>query len=91
MSALLLWILGVLGLLILLWGLTRLQKGGLAWMGLGLLLGLAGLGGAWLHQQYGTLVFWGLGMLVFFCWSGPCSTSGAAWLAGQPLWPCCWR
>jgi len=63
MSALLLWILGVLGLLILLWGLTRLQKGGLAWMGLGLLLGLAGLGGAWLHQQYGTSVFWGLGML----------------------------
>ncbi|WP_333660191.1 hypothetical protein, partial [Meiothermus cerbereus] len=63
MSALLLWILGVLGVLILLWGLTRLQKGGLAWMGLGLLLGLAGLGGAWLHQQYGTSVFWGLGML----------------------------
>lgn len=63
MNALLLWILGILGLLILLWGLTRLQRGGLAWTGFGLLLGLAGLGGAWLHQQYGTSVFWGLGVL----------------------------
>ncbi|MGK0619035.1 PEGA domain-containing protein [Meiothermus cerbereus] len=63
MNAFLLWILGILGLLILLWGLTRLQRGGLAWTGFGLLLGLAGLGGAWLHQQYGTSVFWGLGVL----------------------------
>ncbi|MFN3391217.1 MAG: PEGA domain-containing protein [Meiothermus ruber] len=63
MNALLLWILGILGVLILLWGLTRLSRGGLAWMGFGLMLGLAGLGGAWLHQQYGTAVFWGLGVL----------------------------
>lgn len=63
MNALLLWILGILGVLILLWGLTRLQRGGLAWAGFGLLLGIAGLGGAWLHQLYGTPVFWGLGVL----------------------------
>ncbi|WP_337871103.1 PEGA domain-containing protein [Meiothermus sp.] len=63
MNALLLWILGILGVLSLLWGLTRLPRGGLAWMGFGLVLGLAGLGGAWLHQQYGTAVFWGLGLL----------------------------
>lgn len=63
MNALLLWILGILGVLILLWGLTRLQGGGLAWAGFGLLLGIAGLGGAWLHQLYGTPVFWGLGVL----------------------------
>ncbi|WP_027886990.1 PEGA domain-containing protein [Meiothermus taiwanensis] len=63
MNALLLWILGILGVLITLWGLTRLPRGGLAWMGFGLVLGLAGLGGAWLHQQYGTTVFWGLGIL----------------------------
>lgn len=63
MNALLLWILGILGVLVLLWGLTRLQRGGLAWTGFGLLLGLFGLGGAWLHQQYGTSVFWGLGVL----------------------------
>jgi len=63
MNALLLWILGILGVLTLLWGLTRLQKGGLAWMAFGSLLGLAGLGGAWLHQQHGLAVFWGLGVL----------------------------
>lgn len=63
MNALLLWILGILGVLITLWGLTRLPRGGLAWAVFGLLLGLAGLGGAWLHQQYGTTVFWGLGIL----------------------------
>lgn len=63
MNALLLWILGILGVLIMLWGLTRLPRGGLAWMGFGLVLGLAGLGGAWLHQQYSTTVFWGLGIL----------------------------
>ncbi|MCL6531017.1 MAG: PEGA domain-containing protein [Meiothermus ruber] len=63
MNALLLWILGILGVLIMLWGLTRLPRGGLAWLGFGLVLGLAGLGGAWLHQQYGTTIFWGLGIL----------------------------
>lgn len=63
MHAPLLLILGILGLLVLLWGLTRLQRGGLAWAGFGLLLGIAGLGGAWLHQLYGTPVFWGLGVL----------------------------
>ncbi|GEM83426.1 PEGA domain-containing protein [Meiothermus hypogaeus] len=63
MNALLLWILGILGVLILVWGLTRLQRGGLAWVGFGLVLGLFGLGGAWLHHQYGVSVFWGLGVL----------------------------
>ncbi|MCS7057710.1 MAG: hypothetical protein NZ849_00425 [Meiothermus sp.] len=63
MSALFLWILGVLGVLFVLFGLTRLSRGGLAWMGFGLLVGLFGLGGAWLHQQYGHLVFWVLGVL----------------------------
>lgn len=63
MNTLLLWILGILGVLIMLWGLTRLPRGGLAWMGFGLVLGLTGLGGAWLYQQYGTTVFWGLGIL----------------------------
>jgi hypothetical protein len=32
-------------------------------MGFGALLGLFGLGGAWLHHQYGSPVFWGLGIL----------------------------
>ncbi|RIH88154.1 hypothetical protein Mlute_00725 [Meiothermus luteus] len=63
MNALFLWILGVLGVLLMLFGLTRLPRGGLAWMVFGLLLGLFGLGGAWLHQQYGHPVFWGLGVL----------------------------
>ncbi|GIW25436.1 PEGA domain-containing protein [Meiothermus sp.] len=63
MNALLLWILGILGVLLLLWGLTRLQRGGLSWMGFGLLLGVLGLGGAWAHQQYGASVFWVLGVL----------------------------
>ncbi|RDI95348.1 carboxypeptidase regulatory-like domain-containing protein [Meiothermus sp. QL-1] len=63
MSALFLWILGILGVLVLLYGLTRLQRNGLSWMGFGLLLGLFGLGGAWLHQHYGNTVFWGLGVL----------------------------
>lgn len=63
MNALLLWVLGILGVLLLLWGLTRLQRGGLAWMGFGTLLGLFGLGGAWLHHLYGTPVFWGMGVL----------------------------
>lgn len=63
MNALLLWVLGILGVLLLLWGLTRLQRGGLAWIGFGTLLGLFGLGGAWLHHLYGTSVFWGMGVL----------------------------
>ena len=66
MNALLLWILGILGLLILLWGLTRLQRGGTAWASFGLLLGLFGLGGVWLQQQYGVSVFWVLGVLGVF-------------------------
>ncbi|MDW8424294.1 MAG: PEGA domain-containing protein [Meiothermus sp.] len=61
MNALLLWVLGILGVLLLLWGLTRLQRGGLPLMAFGALLGLFGLGGAWLHHQYGTPVFWGMG------------------------------
>ncbi len=63
MNALLLWVMGILGVLLLLWGLTRLRRGGLAWMGFGALLALFGLGGAWLHHQYGLAVFWGLGVL----------------------------
>lgn len=63
MNALLLWVLGILGVLILLWGLTRLRRGGLGWVGFGALLGVLGLGGVWLHHQYGTTVFWGLGIL----------------------------
>lgn len=63
MNALLLWVLGILGVLLLLWGLTRLQRGGLSWMAFGALLGLFGLGGAWLHHLYGTTVFWGMGVL----------------------------
>lgn len=64
MNTLLLWVLGILGVLLLLWGLTRLQRGGLAWMAFGALLGLFGLGGAWLHHLYGTPVFWGMGVLA---------------------------
>ncbi len=63
MNALLLWILGILGVFWLVWGLTRLNRGGLTWMGFGALLALFGLGGAWLHHQYGIAVFWGLGVL----------------------------
>ncbi|WP_027882307.1 PEGA domain-containing protein [Meiothermus rufus] len=63
MNTLLLWILGLLGVLFLLLGLTRLQKGGWAWVGFGGLLALLSLGGAWFYPQYGLLVFWGLGLL----------------------------
>ncbi len=63
MNTLLLWILGFLGVLLLLLGLTRLQRGGWAWMGFGALLALLSLGGAWFYPQYGLVVFWGLGLL----------------------------
>ncbi len=63
MNALLLWVLGILGVLLLLWGLTSLGRGGLWWMGFGTLLAVFGLGGAWIHHQFGTPVFWGLGLL----------------------------
>lgn len=63
MNALLLWVLGILGVLLLLWGLTSLGRGGLWWMGFGTLLAVFGLGGAWIHHQFGAPVFWGLGLL----------------------------
>lgn len=63
MNALLLWILGILGVLLMLWGLTSLGRGGLWWTGFGTLLAVFGLGGAWIHHQFGTPVFWGLGLL----------------------------
>lgn len=63
MNALLLWALGILGVLVLVWGLARLQRGGLGWAVFGALMGVFGLGGVWLHQQYGATVFWGLGVL----------------------------
>jgi hypothetical protein len=63
MNALLLWVLGILGVLVLVWGLARRQRGGLGWVAFGALMGVFGLGGVWLHQQYGATVFWGLGIL----------------------------
>ena len=63
MNALLLWVLGILGVLVLVWGLARRQRGELGWVAFGALMGVFGLGGVWLHQQYGATVFWGLGIL----------------------------
>jgi hypothetical protein len=63
MNALLLWVLGILGVLVLVWGLARLKRGGLGWVAFGALMGVFGLGGVWLYQQHGATVFWGLGIL----------------------------
>lgn len=71
MASLLLWILVILGLLMLLLGILNPRRGGMSWAGFGLVLGLVGVGAAWLHRQFGIGVFWGLGILaiVLLVWA----------------------